>query len=48
VTDAATKTTVWQAKASKKIRDPMKFADKLKENIDKFIQKTMKSFPPKK
>jgi hypothetical protein len=48
VTDAATKTTLWQAMASKKIRDPMKFADKLKENIDKFIQKTMKSFPPKK
>lgn len=48
VTDAATKTTLWQAMASKKIRDPMKFADKLKENIDKFIQKTMRSFPPKK
>ena len=48
VTDTATKTTVWQAMASKKIRDPMKFADKLKENVDKFIQKTMKSFPPKK
>jgi len=48
VTDAATKSTLWQAMASQKIRDPAKFGDKLKENVDKFIQKTMKSFPPKK
>jgi len=34
--------------ASQKIRDPVKFVDKLKENVDKFIQKTVKSFPPKK
>jgi hypothetical protein len=48
VTDAATKSTLWQAMASQKIRDPEKFAEKLKENVDKFIQKAMKSFPPKK
>ena len=48
VTDAATKNNLWQALASQKIRDPAKFRDKLKENVDKFIQKTMKSFPPKK
>jgi hypothetical protein len=48
VTDATTKSNLWQAVASKKIRDPMKFVDNLKENVDKFIQKTMKSFPPKK
>jgi hypothetical protein len=48
VTDAATKSNLWQATASKKIRDPIKFGNKLKENVDKFIQKTMKSFPPKK
>lgn len=48
VTDAATGTTVWQALASKKIRDPNKFKNNLKENVDKFIRKTMKSFPPKK
>jgi hypothetical protein len=48
VTDAATKSNLWQAKASKKIRDPIKFGNNLKENVDKFIQKTMKSFPPKK
>jgi len=48
VTDAATKSNLWQAMASQKIRDPVKFGDKLKENVDKFIQKTMKSFPPKK
>jgi Domain of unknown function (DUF4136) len=48
VTDASTKSTLWQAVASQKIRDPVKFGDKLKENVDKFIEKTMKSFPPKK
>jgi hypothetical protein len=48
VTDAATKSNLWQAMASQKIRDPTKFQNKLRENVDKFIQKTMKSFPPKK
>src|ERR1700746_1602735 len=48
VTDAATNNNLWQAMASKKIRDPIKFGNNLKENVDKFIQKTMKSFPPKK
>ena len=48
VTDAATKSNLWQATASQKIRDPVKFANDLKVNVDKFIQKTMKSFPPKK
>jgi uncharacterized protein DUF4136 len=48
VTDVATKRNLWQAVASQKIRDPQKFQSKLKENVDKFIQKTMKSFPPKK
>jgi Domain of unknown function (DUF4136) len=48
VTDAATKKDLWQAMASQKIRDPKKFENNLKENVDKFIQKTMKSFPPKK
>jgi Domain of unknown function (DUF4136) len=48
VTDAATKNNLWQAIASQEIRDPEKFKSKLKENVDKFVQKTMKSFPPKK
>lgn len=48
VTDAATKRDLWQAMASQKIRDPKKFGNNLKENVDKFIQKTMKSFLPKK
>ncbi len=48
VTDAATKTQLWQAVASQKIRDPNKFVSSLKENVDKFIGETMKSFPPKK
>jgi hypothetical protein len=48
VTDAATKSNLWQAMASQKIRDPQKFGNNLKENVDKFIQKTMKSFPPNK
>ncbi len=48
VTDSATKTNVWQAVASKKIQDPMKFTNNLQENVDKFIQKTMKNFPRKK
>lgn len=48
VTDAATKNTVWQAVASQKIRDPKKFMSNLKENVDKYVQKTMKDFPPKK
>jgi hypothetical protein len=48
VTDAATKSNLWQAVASKKIQDPMKFTNNLQENVDKFIQKTMKNFPPKK
>jgi hypothetical protein len=48
VTDAATKRNLWQATASKKIRDPIKFRNNLKENVDKFIRNTMKSFPPKK
>ena len=48
VTDAATKRTLWEATASKRIHDPMKFKNKLQENVDKFVQKTMKDFPPKK
>jgi hypothetical protein len=48
VTDAATKTNLWEATASQKIRDPRKFANNLQQNVDAFIQKTMKSFPPKK
>jgi hypothetical protein len=48
VTDAGTNRQVWQAMASQKIRDPNKFGNNLKENVDKFIVKTMKSFPPKK
>jgi hypothetical protein len=48
VTDYATKSNLWQATASKKIQDPMKFANNLQQNVDKFIQKTMTNFPPKK
>jgi hypothetical protein len=48
VADASTKRTLWEATASKRIHDPMKFKNKLQENVDKFIQKTMKGFPPKK
>jgi hypothetical protein len=48
VTDSATQSKLWQAMASKKITDPNKFGNNLKENVDKFIQKAMKSFPPKK
>ncbi|MFZ3334116.1 MAG: DUF4136 domain-containing protein [Candidatus Acidiferrales bacterium] len=48
VTDAATNSNLWEATASDRIRDPNKFKSKLQENVDKFIQKTMKSFPPKK
>ncbi len=48
VTDAATKNVLWQATASQKIQDPRKFAENLEENVDKYIQKTMKDFPPKK
>jgi hypothetical protein len=47
VADAATKQELWQATASMKIRDRTKFANNLHENVDKFIQKTMKNFPPK-
>ena len=36
------------AVASKKIQDPVKFTNNLQKNVDKFIQKTMKNFPPKK
>jgi hypothetical protein len=48
VADAATKSSLWQSMASQKIRDPIKFKKDLKKNVDKFIQKTMKSFPPQK
>ena len=48
VTDYAAKSNLWEATASKKIQDPMKFTNNLQENVDKFIQKTMKNFPPKK
>ena len=48
VTDVATKSILWEATATKKIQDPKKFANKLQENVDKFIKKTMTSFPPKK
>ncbi|MFZ0583946.1 MAG: DUF4136 domain-containing protein [Candidatus Acidiferrales bacterium] len=48
VTDAATTSNLWEATASDRIRDPNKFKSKLQENVDKFIQKTMKGFPPKK
>jgi Domain of unknown function (DUF4136) len=47
-TDAATKNQLWQATASKRINDRKKFAAKLQENVDNYIRKTMKSFPPKK
>jgi hypothetical protein len=47
VTDAATKQNLWQATASMKIRDRTKFGNNIHENVDRFIQKTMKSFPPK-
>ncbi|HYL46358.1 MAG TPA: DUF4136 domain-containing protein [Candidatus Limnocylindrales bacterium] len=48
VTDAATKTNLWQATATKKIQEPKKFVRNLQANVDKFIQTTMRSFPPKK
>ena len=48
MTDAASNSNLWQAVASKKIQDRMKFTNNLQENVDKFIQKTMKNFPPKK
>ncbi len=48
VTDATTKSTIWQASASQKIRDPKKFVSDLQANADKYIQTTMKKFPPKK
>lgn len=48
VTDAGTGSKLWQATASKKIQEPKKFTNNLQENVDKIIQKTMKSFPPKK
>jgi hypothetical protein len=48
VTDAATKQNLWQASASQKIHDPTKFGNNLRANVEKFIQKTMQSFPPKK
>jgi hypothetical protein len=48
VMDAATKKNLWQATASKRISDPKKFANNLQENVDKFVQKTIKGFPPKK
>jgi len=47
VTGTATKSNLWQATASKKIQNPTKFTNNLQENVDGFIQKTMKSFPPK-
>jgi hypothetical protein len=48
VTDAGTGSKLWQATASKKIHERKKFTINLQENVDKIIQKTMKSFPPKK
>jgi hypothetical protein len=48
VTDAASKKILWQATASKRISEPRKFVNNLHDNVDKFIQKTMKGFPPKK
>jgi hypothetical protein len=48
VMDAATKKNLWQATASKRISDPKKFANNLQETVDKFVQKTIKGFPPKK
>src|SRR5580700_1068491 len=37
VADAATKSNLWEATASDRIRDPMKFKSKLQQNVDKFI-----------
>jgi hypothetical protein len=48
VTDASTKSRLWQATASKRINEPAKFTNNLQKNVDEFIEKTMKSFPPKK
>jgi hypothetical protein len=47
ITDAATKTPVWVALASMKIHDVNKLMENLKQTVDKYIQKTLKDFPPK-
>jgi hypothetical protein len=47
ITDAATKTPVWVALASMKIHDANKLMENLKQTVDKYIQKTLKDFPPK-
>jgi hypothetical protein len=47
LTDAASKQIVWTATASKKIRDPQKAISDLDRQVDQFVEKTFKSFPPK-
>jgi hypothetical protein len=48
IIDTATKTPVWVALASMKIHDANKLMGNLKQNVDKYIKKTMKDFPPKR
>jgi len=48
VADAQTNTAVWQALASKKLRDPKEAMKKLDKEVDQVVKKALKDFPPKR
>ncbi|HKT46755.1 MAG TPA: DUF4136 domain-containing protein [Candidatus Acidoferrales bacterium] len=48
VKDSSTKQPVWQSVTSEKIRDVTKAMNNLKQEVDDFVSKALKDFPPKK
>ncbi|HVN08569.1 MAG TPA: DUF4136 domain-containing protein [Patescibacteria group bacterium] len=47
IQDAKSNDTVWQATATKKIKDTKKFAQNLQKEIDNITKKALEKFPPK-
>ena len=48
VKDSGTKQPVWQSVTSEKIRDVTKAMNHLKQEVDEFVSKALKDFPPGK
>jgi hypothetical protein len=47
LTDAKSNRVVWTAEATKKIRDPKKAMKDLDQQVEQFVSKAFKSFPPR-
>jgi hypothetical protein len=48
VTDSASDKTAWEARITKKYRDPDKLKNKLEKEINNFFNKGLKKFPENK